>query len=68
MSREICVRLYEKMRDIEGCPPVEIVMTGNVDKDPRSGGKSSRGANLPTSRRRKSRNPSRPNCAIRTTR
>lgn len=35
MSREICVRLYEKMRAIEGCPPVEIVMTGNVDKDPK---------------------------------
>jgi type I restriction enzyme R subunit len=35
MSREICVRLYEKMRAIEGCPPVEVVMTGNIDKDPK---------------------------------
>ncbi|OXM85800.1 type I restriction endonuclease subunit R [Paenibacillus rigui] len=34
MSREICVALYEKMRAIEGCPPIEIVMTGDIDKDP----------------------------------
>ncbi|MEH7021216.1 type I restriction endonuclease subunit R [Priestia megaterium] len=34
MSREICVALYEEMRKIPNCPLVEIVMTGDVKKDP----------------------------------
>lgn len=36
MSREICAALYEKMREVDGCPPIEIVMTGDIDKDPPS--------------------------------
>ena len=35
MSRDM-VRLYEKMQKVEGCPPIEIVMTGDIDKDPPS--------------------------------
>ncbi|MCI2255532.1 type I restriction endonuclease subunit R [Domibacillus sp. PGB-M46] len=34
MSREICVALYEEMKKLPNCPLVEIIMTGNVKKDP----------------------------------
>ncbi|NIK80538.1 type I restriction enzyme R subunit [Paenibacillus castaneae] len=33
MSRKICVALYNHLRTIPGCPPVEVVMTGDVSKD-----------------------------------
>jgi len=35
MSREICVALYNELRKISDCPPVEIIMTGDVSKDPK---------------------------------
>ncbi|WP_345912069.1 type I restriction endonuclease subunit R [Bacillus altitudinis] len=34
MSREICVSLYDEMRKLPNCPLVEIIMTGDVKKDP----------------------------------
>jgi type I restriction enzyme, R subunit len=34
MSREICVALYNQMRKLPNCPRVEIIMTGDVRKDP----------------------------------
>ncbi|WP_062310434.1 type I restriction endonuclease subunit R, partial [Alicyclobacillus sendaiensis] len=35
MSREICVALYDELRKLPDCPPVEVVMTGDVSKDPK---------------------------------
>jgi len=35
MSREICVALYNELRKIPDCPQVEIIMTGDVSKDPK---------------------------------
>lgn len=35
MSREICVALYNELRKVSECPPVEIIMTGDVSKDPK---------------------------------
>jgi type I restriction enzyme, R subunit len=34
MSRKICVALYDQMRKVPGCPPIELVMTGDIDEDP----------------------------------
>lgn len=36
MSRNIAVRLYDEMRKIPECPEIEVIMTGNVSKDPKS--------------------------------
>lgn len=34
MTRENCVRLYDALTAIEGCPEVKIIMTGNLSQDP----------------------------------
>jgi len=34
MTRDNCVRLYDALTAIEGCPEVKVVMTGNLGKDP----------------------------------
>lgn len=34
MERETCVRLYEALTALPGCPLVKIVMTGNLSEDP----------------------------------
>lgn len=34
MSRDIAVRLHDEMKRHEDCPEIEVVMTGNVSKDP----------------------------------
>jgi len=36
MTRENCVRLYEALRELPGCPEIAIVMTGDLGKDPKS--------------------------------
>jgi type I restriction enzyme R subunit len=34
MTRENCVRLYDELRVLPGCPEVKVVMTGNLAEDP----------------------------------
>ncbi|MGD0750950.1 MAG: type I restriction endonuclease subunit R [Anaerolineales bacterium] len=34
MERLNCVRLYEALQGLPGCPPIKIVMTGNLSEDP----------------------------------
>lgn len=34
MTRQNCVRLFDALTALEGCPEVRIVMTGNLGKDP----------------------------------
>ncbi len=34
MTRENCVRLYDALTKLPGCPEVKIIMTGNIAKDP----------------------------------
>src|SRR6056297_249336 len=34
MTRENCVRLYESLTALPGCPEIKVVMTGNLSKDP----------------------------------
>ncbi|KPV43825.1 type I restriction endonuclease subunit R [Alicyclobacillus ferrooxydans] len=36
MSREICVALYDELRKVSGCPQVEVIMIGDVSKDPKA--------------------------------
>ena len=34
MTRQNCVRLYDALTDLPGCPEVKVVMTGNLSDDP----------------------------------
>jgi type I site-specific restriction-modification system R (restriction) subunit len=34
MTRENCVRLYDALTDLPGCPEVKVVMTGDLTADP----------------------------------
>lgn len=34
MSRRNCVKMYDALTALEGCPEVAVVMTGNISKDP----------------------------------
>jgi type I restriction enzyme R subunit len=34
MTRENCVRLYDALTALPGCPEVKIIMTGDITKDP----------------------------------
>lgn len=34
MNRAICVRLYEALTALPGCPEIRVVMTGNLAEDP----------------------------------
>lgn len=36
MTRENCVRMYDALRALPGCPEVKVVMTGNLGEDPDS--------------------------------
>lgn len=35
MTRKNCVRLYDALTALPGCPEVKVVMTGNLKKDPK---------------------------------
>lgn len=35
MTRENCVRLYDALKALPGCPEIKVVMTGNLGKDPK---------------------------------
>jgi len=34
MSRRNCVKLYDALKKLSGCPEIKIVMTGNLSEDP----------------------------------
>ncbi|GGD99578.1 type I restriction endonuclease subunit R [Planktosalinus lacus] len=34
MSRRNCVKMYDALTSLEGCPEIAVVMTGNISKDP----------------------------------
>jgi type I restriction enzyme R subunit len=34
MSRRNCVKIYDALTALEGCPEVAVIMTGNISKDP----------------------------------
>ncbi len=34
MSRRNCVKMYDALNAIEGCPEMAVIMTGNISKDP----------------------------------
>lgn len=35
MSRRNCVKIYDALTALEGCPEVAVIMTGNIAKDPK---------------------------------
>jgi len=45
MSRENCVALYNEMLKLPNCPSVEIIMTGDVSKDPEEWRQKQEGSN-----------------------
>jgi type I restriction enzyme R subunit len=34
MTRENCVRMFDALRSLPGCPEIKVVMTGNLGEDP----------------------------------
>jgi len=36
MSRRNCVKMYNALTKLEGCPEIAVVMTGNISKDPKA--------------------------------
>ena len=36
MSRKNCVKMYDAITKLDGCPEIAVVMTGNISKDPKS--------------------------------
>lgn len=34
MSRRNCVKMYDALMAIDGCPEIAVIMTGNISKDP----------------------------------
>lgn len=36
MSRRNCVKMYNALTALEGCPEIAVIMTGNISKDPLS--------------------------------
>ena len=34
MSRRNCVKMYDALKELQGCPEIAVVMTGNISKDP----------------------------------
>lgn len=36
MTRRNCVRMYDELTDLPGCPEVKIVMTGDLGEDPKA--------------------------------
>lgn len=35
MSRRNCVKVYDALTALEGCPEIAVIMTGNIGKDPK---------------------------------
>lgn len=40
MIRENCVRLYDALKSLPGCPEIKVVMTGDLGKDPEAWSKA----------------------------
>ncbi len=36
MSRRNCVKMYDAIKQLEGCPEVAVIMTSNIAKDPKA--------------------------------
>ena len=36
MSRRNCVKMYDALTKLEGCPETAVVMTANISKDPKA--------------------------------
>ena len=34
MTRENCVKLYDALSALDGCPEIKVVMTADITKDP----------------------------------
>ena len=35
MSRKNCVKMYDALTKLDGCPEIAVIMTGNISKDPK---------------------------------
>ncbi len=36
MSRKNCVKVYDALHALQGCPEIAVIMTGNISKDPKA--------------------------------
>ena len=60
MSRRNCVKVYDALTALEGCPEVAVVMTTNIGKDPKEWNKHSRTKDAMEAIKKRFRNPDDP--------
>src|SRR5690606_1083780 len=57
MSRRNCVKMYNALTALEGCPEVAVIMTGNISKDPISWNEHLRTKDATEAMKKRFRNP-----------
>jgi len=60
MSRRNCVKLYDAITQLPGCPEVAVVMTGNIGKDPQEWNKHFRTKDQHEAIKKRFKNPDDP--------
>tara|TARA_R110000851_G_scaffold77514_3_gene170529 strand:+ start:9784 stop:12702 length:2919 start_codon:yes stop_codon:yes gene_type:complete len=60
MSRRNCVKMFEAINALEGCPEVAVIMTGNISKDPISWNEHLRTKDAMEAMKKRFRNPDDP--------
>jgi len=60
MSRRNCVKMYDALTALDGCPEIAVIMTGNISKDPPEWNKHIRTKDAMESVKKRFRNPKDP--------
>ena len=60
MSRRNCVKMYDALTALDGCPEIAVIMTGNISKDPSEWNKHIRTKDAMESVKKRFRNPKDP--------
>lgn len=60
MSRRNCVKMYDALTALDGCPEIAVIMTGNISKDPPEWNKHIRTKDAMEAIKKRFRNPKDP--------
>lgn len=60
MSRRNCVKMYDALTALDGCPEIAVIMTGNISKDPPEWNKHIRTKDTMEAIKKRFRNPNDP--------
>ncbi|TDN83511.1 type I restriction enzyme R subunit [Salegentibacter sp. 24] len=60
MSRRNCVKMYDALTALDGCPEIAVIMTGNISKDPPEWNKHIRTKDAMEAIKKRFRNPADP--------